>query len=391
MKKLMLMGGALATAACMCGCTSLCGSGLSTVQWEPTAFDSGVWTIDKDGVMTASKDAAIWSATDYEDFILDFDYKLDPGANSGVVIYAIDTANWIPGSIEIQLLDDAHEHWVKDPPRLKNSSLYGHLGPKATPAKGAGEWNHMTVTAQGQKIKVAVNGVETIDADISVWTDAKKNPDGSDIPPWLSTPWAQIPTTGRIGFQGMHGGAKPYFKNVKIGKIPGLQPYTDGASERTAKVRALRAELEKLEKEPVLAIDPATPTSDAVGFTDAEAVEEAFDAGKGKKLCCDWKGILTIQAALKETATVGAYTIASANDSPERDPSAWELYASNDNGRTWTLIDEQKDVKFANRNEMKRFALATPAKATQLRLVVTARASDGKEPKVQFSRVTFRK
>lgn len=186
------------------------------MKWEPKAFDSGVWTVDADGVMTASKDAAIWSAVDYEDFILDFDYKLDPAANSGVVIYAIDTDNWIPGSIEIQLLDDNHPKWVKDPPRLKNSSLYGHLAPLATPGRPAGEWNHMTVTAKGQDIKVVLNGVTTIDTNISQWTSAKKNPDGTDIPPWLSTPWATIPTKGRVGFQGMHGGAKPYFRNVRI-------------------------------------------------------------------------------------------------------------------------------------------------------------------------------
>ena len=348
MNKLMLMGGAVALAAGV-GCTAktCClakGPAFEDVKWEATAFDSGVWTIDKDGVMTASKDNAIWSATDYEDFILDFDYKLDPGANSGVVIYAIDTANWIPGSIEIQLLDDNHERWKKDPPRLQNSSLYGHLGPKATPAKPAGEWNHMTVTAKGQKIKVAVNGVETIDADISVWTDAKKNPDGSDIPPWLSTPWAEIPTTGRIGFQGMHGGAKPYFRNVRVAKI-------------------------------------------ASGLSKAEAPEMAFVAEKGKKLCCDWKGKLTLQATLKEPATVASYTVASGNDYAGRDPKAWELYAS-ENGTDWTLVDTQKDISFARRNDIKLFTLAKPVKAAAFKLVVTAHHG---EEKVQFSRVTFRK
>ena len=58
---------------------------------------------------------------------------------------------------------------------------------------------------------------KTIDADRSQWTNAKTNPDGSKIMPWLSRPWADLATKGRIGFQGMHGGAKPYFRNVKIG------------------------------------------------------------------------------------------------------------------------------------------------------------------------------
>ena len=187
-------------AGALAGC---CCSGkldYADLQWAPDAFDSGVWTKDAAGVITASKDAAIWSAVDYENFVLDFEYKLDPAANSGVIIYATDVKNWIPGSVEIQLLDDNDKKWAKDAPFLKNSSLYGHLAPLATPAKPAGEWNHMTVIATG----------------ISQWTSAKKNPDGSDIPPWLSTPWATIPTKGRVGFQGMHGGAKPYFRNIRI-------------------------------------------------------------------------------------------------------------------------------------------------------------------------------
>jgi hypothetical protein len=75
----------------------------------------------------------------------------------------------------------------------------------------------MTVTAKGKKIVVVLNGVKTIDADLSRWKSAKTNPDGSRIMPWLSRPWADLATKGRIGFQGMHGGAKPYFRNVKIG------------------------------------------------------------------------------------------------------------------------------------------------------------------------------
>ena len=205
-------------AAALAGCCCCGKLDYADLEWAHDAFDSGVWTKDASGVMTASKDAAIWSEAEHENFVLDFEYKLDPGANSGVIIYASDTKNWIPGSVEVQLLDDNAPKWKKDAPFLKNSSLYGHLAPSATPAKPAGEWNHMTVFAKGKSVKVFLNGVKTIDADLAQWTSAKKNPDGSDIPPWLSVPWAEIPTKGRIGFQGMHGGAKPYFRNVRIAR-----------------------------------------------------------------------------------------------------------------------------------------------------------------------------
>ena len=55
---------------------------------------------------------------------------------------------------------------------------------------------------------------------MSLWTSARKNPDGSKIPKWLSTPFAELPTKGRIGFQGKHGGVPIHFRNIKIKPLP---------------------------------------------------------------------------------------------------------------------------------------------------------------------------
>ena len=38
---------------------------------------SGMWSA-KDGVLTSGKDGAIWTRDDYENFALDFEYKLEP-------------------------------------------------------------------------------------------------------------------------------------------------------------------------------------------------------------------------------------------------------------------------------------------------------------------------
>src|ERR1039458_7767220 len=47
-------------------------------------FPAGVWSW-KDGELTPKdKDEAIWSKKDYENFILDLEFNLDPAANSGV-------------------------------------------------------------------------------------------------------------------------------------------------------------------------------------------------------------------------------------------------------------------------------------------------------------------
>jgi hypothetical protein len=196
-------------------------------NWRPlfnlgldnAVFTAGVWFVNDRGDLTASKDEAIWTDRDYENFVLDLEYRCDPAANSGVLIYGSDLVNWIPNTVEIQILDDNNPHWAKEAPSAKNGGLYGHLAPQVNNGKPAGEWNRMTVVASGKRIKVVVNGEVTVNTDLSRWTSATKNPDGSDIPSWLSRPWADLPTKGRIGLQGKHGNAAIYFRNVRIKEL----------------------------------------------------------------------------------------------------------------------------------------------------------------------------
>ena len=184
---------------------------------EQFEVEPGVWHPEgRRGEITANKDSALWTKEEYENFALDFEYKLEPGANSGVLIYGSDTKNWIPNTVVIQLLDDYAEKWAKDPAYMMNASLYGHCAPTKRNVRPAGQWNRMTVYARGKNIQIICNGEKVLDADLSRWTDAKKNPDGTNIPPWLSRPWAELPTKGKIGFQGMHGKSKPYFRNIRI-------------------------------------------------------------------------------------------------------------------------------------------------------------------------------
>jgi hypothetical protein len=77
----------------------------------------------------------------------------------------------------------------------------------------------MTITCKGKMIYVMLNGELVTEMDMSKWTSAKTNPDGSEIPSWLSTPFAELPTKGRIGLQGKHAGAPIFFRNVKIKEL----------------------------------------------------------------------------------------------------------------------------------------------------------------------------
>ena len=85
--------------------------------------------------------------------------------------------------------------------------------------KKPGNWNRMTITCKDHMIYVLLNGEQVTTMDMRKWTSAKKNPDGSAIPPWLSKPKADLPTRGKIGLQGKHAGAPIWFRNLKIKEI----------------------------------------------------------------------------------------------------------------------------------------------------------------------------
>ncbi len=178
-------------------------------------FPAGVWTF-ADGVLTASEDQAIWTARDYEDFTLDLEFQTAPGTNSGVIVYCSDIADWIPNSVEIQITDDFAEEWAKSPATWHCGAVFGHLAPAKSAVKKPGEWNRMTIACLGKKITVILNGDKVTEMDMGLWTSAKTNPDGSEIPAWLSRPFAELATKGRIGFQGKHAGAPIFFRNMKV-------------------------------------------------------------------------------------------------------------------------------------------------------------------------------
>lgn len=181
-------------------------------------FPAGVWSVTG-GVFTATKDEALWSEKTYNNFILDLDFKTADGTNSGVIVHASDIKNWIPHSVEIQIADDYSDEWSKAPPTWQCAAVFGHQAATKQVVKKPGEWNHYTITCKDRMIWIVLNGELVNTFDMSRYTSAQTNPDGSKIPSWLSNPLATLPLNGHIGFQGKHAGAPIYFRNILIKEI----------------------------------------------------------------------------------------------------------------------------------------------------------------------------
>ncbi|MBS1917963.1 MAG: DUF1080 domain-containing protein [Bacteroidetes bacterium] len=181
-------------------------------------FPKGVWS-EKDGIITATKDEALWSEKEYDDFVLDLDFKNADGTNSGVIVHASNIEEWVPHSVEIQIADDYSAQWSKAPPDWQCAAIFGHQSATKHIVKKPGEWNHYTITCIGKMIWVVLNGELVNTCDMGLYKSATDNPDGTKAPSWLSNPMATLPLHGHIGFQGKHAGAPIYFRNIVIKEL----------------------------------------------------------------------------------------------------------------------------------------------------------------------------
>ncbi len=178
-----------------------------------------VWNYTN-GILTATADEAIWTVNEYENFILDIEFKNDVNTNSGIIIYCPDKTNWIPTSIEIQIADDHHESWQSLSENVRCGSIFGHMGAnEQLVVYEPGLWNRAIITAKGQKIDIELNGKHIVSANLADWISGTKNPDGTDIPEWLPKPYADLQTKGFIGFQGKHGDSNIWLRNIRIKQL----------------------------------------------------------------------------------------------------------------------------------------------------------------------------
>ena len=88
----------------------------------------------------------------------------------------------------------------------------------------------------------------------------------------------------------------------------------------------------------------------------ATAVPARAAHSRGRDLVRAPAADITYTFADGQARAVGSYSIFSANDRPERDPSHWLLEGSND-GAGWTQLDEQQNVTFDERFQQKVFLL----------------------------------
>jgi hypothetical protein len=151
----------------------------------------------------------LYTREQYDNFIFRFEFQLTPSANNGVGIRTEQGKDAAYHGMEIQILDHDHPVYADLAPYQVHGSVYGVIPAIRTSPKMDGEWNYEEIVADGDHIKVTLNGKVIVDGNIR---EAAKNGtiDHKEHPGLFNK-------TGYIGFLG-HG-SYVKFKNIRIKEL----------------------------------------------------------------------------------------------------------------------------------------------------------------------------
>jgi hypothetical protein len=102
----------------------------------------------------------------FGNFELELEWKVSPGANSGIM-YRVseDAAAPYETGPEMQVLDDDKHADGRDP-KTSAGSLYALIAPKHKTPKPVGEWNKVRIVVQDNQVVHWLNGVKVVEFEL---------------------------------------------------------------------------------------------------------------------------------------------------------------------------------------------------------------------------------
>jgi hypothetical protein len=106
------------------------------------------------------------SDKEYANFVFRLEFKLEADSNNGIGIRAPREAL----GMEIQILDQSGPRYsrMRLRPEQYHGSVYDVIPARTGFLKPPGEWNEQEITADGRRVRVVLNGVIILDADLDM-------------------------------------------------------------------------------------------------------------------------------------------------------------------------------------------------------------------------------
>jgi hypothetical protein len=169
-----------------------------------TGWKGGNYIVE-DGAIVC-KGANLVTEKQYTNYVFEFEFLLPPGGNNGLGIHYPGKGGPSGAGMELQILDNSAPKYAKLVDSQYHGSLYKLKAAKRGHLKPVGEWNRQKVTVNGPSVKVVLNGVEILDANLDKINKEKPKHNGAKR------------RSGHLCFCG-HG-APVKFKNITILEVP---------------------------------------------------------------------------------------------------------------------------------------------------------------------------
>lgn len=188
-----------------------------SILFDGTNLDQ--WTGNKDDYVVESGNIVLYPSQsfggnlytqkEFDNFVIRFEFMLTPGANNGLGIRTPLEGDAAYEGMELQILDDDAPIYKDLEEYQYHGSVYGVIAAKRGHLKPLGEWNYQEVIADGDNIKITLNGNVIVDGNLR---EASKSGtiDGKNHPGLLNK-------SGHIGFLG-HG-SEVKFRNIRIKEL----------------------------------------------------------------------------------------------------------------------------------------------------------------------------
>jgi len=154
----------------------------------------------------------------YDNFVLMLEWKVSPGANSGIMYRVSEEfgAAWHTGA-EYQVLDDS-KHADGKNPKTSAGSLYALIAPQDKELKPVGEWNRTRILVRGSHVEHWLNGKKVVEFELGSpeTTALIAGSKFKDMPKFTKE------ATGHIVLQHHHD--EVWFRNIRVRKISATQP-----------------------------------------------------------------------------------------------------------------------------------------------------------------------
>lgn len=183
--------------------------------YKMKTFPTNNWRVEDGALHCLPKGGPdIVTVEKYENFDLEFEWKVSPGGNSGVMYRVAETqgAPYQTGP-EYQVLDDARHGDGKNP-KTSSGSLYALMAPNSTKTlKPVGEWNTSRIVMNQNKVEHWLNGAKVVEY---VWgsPEVKDLVSKSKFKAW---PTFMGESTGHIDFQA-HG-QEVWYRNIRVKRL----------------------------------------------------------------------------------------------------------------------------------------------------------------------------